>query len=39
MDNTFENYEYDIALSFAGEERNIVEKLAGSLKEKNVRVL
>ncbi|WP_378185869.1 toll/interleukin-1 receptor domain-containing protein [Aquimarina sp. W85] len=33
-----EEYIYDIALSFAGEDRNYVEKVAFGLKKKNIRV-
>ncbi|MCP4706634.1 MAG: TIR domain-containing protein [candidate division Zixibacteria bacterium] len=33
-----DNYKYDIALSFAGENRNIAEELANGLKDEDVRV-
>lgn len=33
-----QEYEYDIALSFAGEDRKYAEKLALKLRDKGVRV-
>ena len=33
-----EEYKYDVALSFAGEERNIAELIASRLSDRNIRV-
>ena len=32
---TNKKYKYDVVLSFAGEDRDIVEKIAGCLKKQN----
>ena len=36
--NNSNQFEYDVALSFAGEDRTVVEKFADLLIEKNIKV-
>lgn len=38
MKNTDQNYEYDVCFSFAGEDRDYVEAVAGSARSKGIRV-